>query len=170
MTHRDLVHRAVRWLRSRHKCRAVFAELQLEGEHPDVLGWSGFGNSHLVEVKTSRSDFRRDRHKVRSRRPEGAMGNQRWYFVPHGLLQASDLPTGWGLAEVRNNRVYVLHKAPYRKLGERAERQERRALVSALARHQGGLGYDRETGRYAPYSSLQTPQGLTQLTLLGSRR
>ena len=70
----DLVRRAVAWLRSNRTTRnqphgrqvVVFAELVTEAtkEIPDAIGWDARGVSTLVECKTSRADYHRDRLKT----------------------------------------------------------------------------------------------------------
>ncbi|CAH1592727.1 hypothetical protein DC915_RS03270 [Vibrio parahaemolyticus] len=70
------------------------------GEQPDVLGVTCEGYSIVVEVKTSRSDFKADLKKVWRINPEMGMGDERVYLAPEGLLEISEIPYGWQLWEV----------------------------------------------------------------------
>jgi len=90
VTHAELVARAVRWLRGTHRCPVVFGELATydTGEVPDAIGWRRGWQSILVECKTSRSDFRREKDKIRERRGRGGVGRERWYLTPPGLVLA----------------------------------------------------------------------------------
>lgn len=104
VTHEELVGRAVAWLRARG-CGVVLAECTSSArETPDAIGWKS-GRSILVEVKVSRGDFHREKHKA-SRRPElhegraVGMGGSRFYMTPPGLLDPCELEAcGWGLLE-----------------------------------------------------------------------
>ncbi|EEO7295542.1 hypothetical protein G6599_004807, partial [Salmonella enterica] len=56
------------------------------------------------EVKVSRSDFLRDKHKPHRQR--GGLGDYRYYMCPEGIINISDLPDRWGLLWV-NKRGHV---------------------------------------------------------------
>lgn len=58
----------------------------------------------LVEVKVSRSDFLRDKHKPH--RHTGGLGDFRYYMCPEGMIKIEDLPDRWGLLWV-NKRGHV---------------------------------------------------------------
>ncbi|HHR4398547.1 TPA: adenylosuccinate synthase [Salmonella enterica] len=75
-------------------------------ERADAWGyrWGWNGCSVLVEVKVSRSDFLRDKHKPH--RKSGGMGDYRYYMCPEGIINISDLPDRWGLLWV-NKRGHV---------------------------------------------------------------
>jgi hypothetical protein len=149
MNHKELVDRAVRWLRSRHSCSVVFAEMTTAvSETPDVIGWYRF-TSHVVEVKVSRSDFHRDRGKIHVRAGQ-SMGQFRWYLTPPGLLKVDDLPPGYGLAEVRGARTFIVREAEPR--NDRAVNQEIQLLVSAVQRAHLGVQFDHETARWESYA------------------
>jgi hypothetical protein len=70
------------------------------GEQPDVLGLTAYGESIVVEVKVSRTDFHADKKKPWRSNPEMGMGDMRVYLAPEGLLQLNDIPYGWQLWEV----------------------------------------------------------------------
>jgi hypothetical protein len=102
MTHEALVELAVRWLRTSYGCGIILSEQACcSGEVPDVIGWKGRCRSVLIECKVSRADFLADRNKPWRANPEGALGCERYYLAPAGLICAAELPPGWGLLEVR---------------------------------------------------------------------
>lgn len=72
----------------------------IHGEQPDVLGLDSWGNSIIVEVKVSRSDFMADKKKPWRANPKLGMGDFRVYLAPEGLLKVSDIPYGWQLWEI----------------------------------------------------------------------
>jgi hypothetical protein len=108
MTHAGLVELAVRWLRTAYRCGIVLSEQACcTGEVPDVIAWKGRCRSVLVECKISRADFLADRSKPWRTDPAGALGCERFYMAPAGLIAAAELPPGWGLLEVRNRKVEI---------------------------------------------------------------
>jgi len=136
MVHDDLVRLGVKWLGSR--CPVVISELVAGSEVPDCFGYEGrpykdyneYG-SILIECKISRSDFKADQIKFVRREPEWGTGNYRFYLVPRGLVQLSEVPFGWGLLETSGKRVQCVKHA------ERQEsnmKQETHYLVSAFRR------------------------------------
>ena len=78
------------------------------GEQPDILGISSFGESILIEVKVSRSDFLADKKKLWRSNPEMGMGDFRVYLTPKGLLKPDDIPHGWMLWEVHGKTKPIL--------------------------------------------------------------
>ncbi|HEX9118965.1 MAG TPA: hypothetical protein VF840_00345 [Terriglobales bacterium] len=108
MTHSALVELAVRWLRTTYRCGIILSEQACcTGEVPDVVGWKGHCRSVLVECKISRADFLADRGKPWRLDPQGALGCERFYMAPAGLIAAAELPPGWGLLEVRGRKVEI---------------------------------------------------------------
>jgi hypothetical protein len=110
LTHADLVERAARWLRNTKRCGVVLTECSNGREIADAMGWN-MRQSLLVECKTSRADFLRDRHKPTRRIPELGCGNYRYYMTPRGLLRIEELPEKWGLLEIHGKIVRVVKKA-----------------------------------------------------------
>ena len=109
MTHAALVQRAGRWLRNSRACKVVFTELHAAFpiECPDAIGWRSGGWSILLECKTSRADFLSDREKP-FRKDGRGIGAERFYFALPGLIRREELPPGWGLLELRGNRVFTV--------------------------------------------------------------
>jgi hypothetical protein len=108
MTHSDLVELAVRWLRTSYRCGIILSEQACcTGEVPDVIGWKGRCRSVLVECKISRADFLAERCKPWRMNvdSQGALGCERFYMAPAGLIATAELPPGWGLLEVRGRKV-----------------------------------------------------------------
>jgi len=102
MTHKELIIISDNWLKNTIGCRVRLKELvayTLTGEIPDVIGWVR-GFSVLVECKTSRADFRRDRKKLSRESYMPALGNWRVYLSTPGIIPYDELPKGWGLYEV----------------------------------------------------------------------
>ncbi len=108
MTHPALVELAVKWLRTKYRCGIVLSEQACcSGETPDVIAWKGRCRSVVVECKVSRADFLADRAKPWRQQPETALGCERFYIAPAGLIAATELPEGWGLLEVRGRKVNI---------------------------------------------------------------
>lgn len=150
MTHAELVQRAVRWLRSHHRCSIVYAEIVTgSAETPDAIGWR-MGFSRVVEVKVSRSDFLADRRKPHASAPDRGMGGQRWYLVPSGLVRADEVPDWCGLAYAHSRRIEVVREAPERERWD--ARREAQVLMSAVRRLELGSRYDATTGRWETYT------------------
>lgn len=140
MNHQELVHRATKWLRSR-KCNVVLAEpTAVSGlEIPDAIGWSPSGattnTSVLVECKVSRSDFLQDRKKgTRTSASDKQLGNERWFMTTRRLLDPEEIPEGWGLVEVTEQKAFVV-KPPIRHRSKN-EHAEQVLLITALGRVQ----------------------------------
>jgi hypothetical protein len=83
----------------------VISELASGREKADVIGL-GHGHSVLIECKASRADFKADQQKDFRRVPRYGMGNFRYYLAPAGIIRQDELPAGWGLLELRGERVY----------------------------------------------------------------
>ena len=155
MTHADLVVRAVSWLRGRHNCPVVFAEMATRVPMTmDALGFTRAGICHAVECKRTRSDFHADRKKV-GHRCRGMMpGDLRWYLTPPALLRPDDLPDGWGLAEVHARRVVVVVEASRQDRSLTDRRVDVEILVSACHRHQIGVVWWAHNARFAPFAAV----------------
>ncbi len=115
MTHEGLIKLAEAWLR-RQRCDIVLSEQGCSsGEMPDAIGWKARNHSILIECKASRSDFLADAAKPWRRNPAIALGCERLFAVPQGMLRVEELPAGWGLLEV-DGRALKLVKRGLRKL------------------------------------------------------
>ncbi|MEZ5781192.1 MAG: hypothetical protein R3D70_06035 [Rhizobiaceae bacterium] len=102
LTHAELSRRAVKWLINMG-CTVAVDEITTTctPERCDAIGFNGGGFSIVVEVKCSRSDFQRDKHKGhRNPAIRKGMGTYRYFMAPAGLLKPEELPDGWGLVEV----------------------------------------------------------------------
>ena len=108
MTHPQLVDLAAKWLARR--CSVVVTELVTTGETPDVLGWQGT-YSTLIECKASRADFAADRHKPFRRDEWQGVGQERYFFAVHGVIDINSLPPNWGLIEVTPRGIRVARKS-----------------------------------------------------------
>lgn len=108
MNHRDLVKRAVAWLKHNQQYTIVINELGSSHtrETPDAIAFKG-GFSILIECKASRSDFLADKKKFFRRDLEYGMGNKRYFMVPKGLVAPEEVPPMWGLLEVYEKQVRI---------------------------------------------------------------
>lgn len=106
-THDELCEIAERWLKNSMRCGATISEITSHcGEVPDAIGWKSF-DSFLIECKTSRADFHKDKKKVWRQPGVNGLGRIRYYMAPEGVLKPEDMPEGWGLLEVYGNKPCV---------------------------------------------------------------
>src|SRR4051794_25328844 len=111
MDHAVLVEAAVGWLRSQ-RCGVVLSEQSCgSGEMPDAIGWKGKCHSIVVECKISRGDFLSDAGKPWRTDPTIALGCERYYFAPKGMIRESELPAGWGLLEFCKYKTALVKKS-----------------------------------------------------------
>ena len=144
MTHKEDCDIAYKWLLNR--CGFAFNELSAAtswGEIPDAIGFKGWGESTLVEVKTSRADFLRDKKKIFRIHPERGMGTFRFYLCPKDLIKIEDLPDNWGLIYVNEKGKARIKHNPYNTKGgnhwrggftEKCRKSETQMMYSALRR------------------------------------
>ncbi len=167
MTHAQLVKVAEQWLR-RYRCSIVLSEQQcLSGEMPDAIGWKKKCRSIVVECKVSRGDFLADRGKPWRTNPDIALGCERFYLSPRGVVRPEDLPKGWGLLELHDRRVSVLVK-PARQSQRSADglMNEMNLLLASLRRVEVRIEPQTITeflkwkNRMAEYNGGTTPEGL----------
>jgi hypothetical protein len=134
MTHAQMVERATAWLRT-HGCGVVLSEQAcISGEIPDAIGWKGSCHSVLVECKVTRSDFLIDREKPFRRKPESALGCERFYFAPRGMISISELPAGWGLLEFWGRKIQVVQPSNRKLRTTAGFRHEMNMLLASLRR------------------------------------
>ncbi len=114
MEHKELVRRAVGWLKNNQRCTIVVNELKCSNvsEEPDAIGFKG-GMSILIECKCSRSDFLRDGKKHFRQEMEYGMGNTRYYMAPVRMIDVRELPPMWGLLEVYESQIRIKHKGEF---------------------------------------------------------
>jgi hypothetical protein len=134
-THDEMVKKAADWLR-KDRNPVIITDLVTTGsETPDAIGFNHGGISTLVECKTSRADFLRDKKKMFRRHPKRGLGRLRYYMVPRGLCQIGDLPPGWGLITVNEHgRTRKIVKATTQEMNDLSKRREVSLLVSAMRR------------------------------------
>jgi hypothetical protein len=136
LRHERLVNLAVDWLRTRYGCGIILSEQYCAtGEIPDVIGWKGFCKSVLVECKVSRSDFLADAAKPFRMKPEDALGSQRLYLAPAGIIRPEELPKHWGLLECRGRELTLAVKPSRQDLRSQAGlMKEMNLLLASLRR------------------------------------
>jgi hypothetical protein len=166
MTHQKLVALAVAWLRG-YGCGVVLSEQSCaSGETPDAIGWKRACHSVVVECKTSRTDFLADREKPFRRRQGMAMGCERFYLAPAGLLNPSELPGGWGLLELRGREVQLINASSDNLRSAGGFRHEMNLLLASLRRvevriePQSITDFLKWKNRMADYNRGRLPQGI----------
>ena len=167
MTHAQLVKVAEQWLR-RYRCGIVLSEQQCSsGEMPDAIGWKGKCRSVVVECKISRGDFMADRAKAWRQNPDIALGCERFYLSPRGIVRPDELPKGWGLLEYHDRRVALLVKPPRQSLrSPEGFINEMNLLLASLRRVEVRIEPQTITdflkwkNRMSEYNGGSTPQGL----------
>ena len=167
MTHAQLVDRAVRWLRS-YRCGVVLSEQAcVSGEMPDALGWKQACHSVLVECKVTRADFLADRAKPFRTKPDKGVGSERFYLTPASLLKRDELPAGWGLLELRRDRIEMLQASAKNLRTATGFRYEMNLLLASLRRvevriePQSITDFLKWKNRMAEYNRGSLPEGLT---------
>lgn len=168
MTHQQLVRLAEEWLRQRYRCGIVLSEQSCaSGETPDVIGWKGSCRSVVIECKVSRADFFADQEKPFRRQPEIAMGCERFYLVPQGLLEKQELPAGWGLLECKGREITMAVRS--RRQSQRTQigmKWEMNLLLASLRRVEVRIEPQTITdflkwkNRLAEYNGGTLPQGI----------
>ena len=170
MTHAVLVELAVQWLRTRYRCGIILSEQACcSGETPDVIGWKKRCRSVVIECKVSRADFLADRQKPWRVNPDGALGCERFYLAPQGLVRPDELPNGWGLLEVTKREVRVaVPVSPRCSLRTpQGLMNEMNLLLASLARVEVRIEPQTITeflkweNRLARYNGGQLPQGIS---------
>lgn len=166
MTHTQLVEIAVRWLR-RYRCGVVLSEqLCANGEAPDAIGWKRGSHSVVVECKVSRADFLADLQKPFRRDPKLAVGCERFYLAPAGLLKEVELPTDWGLLEYRARKVGIARPSAKNLRSAQGFRYEMNLLLASLRRvevriePQSITDFLKWKNRMAEYNRGSMPEGL----------
>jgi len=143
MTHSELIEIGRNWLIKPYSalaeyghsgCGVILTEIVANtygAEQPDVLGFCT-KKSILIECKASRNDFLQDKNKVFRKMSDLALGNQRWYLVPKGIIKKEEVPSKWGLLEVdENNKIKCVVRA---ELQERNYQSEINILISLVRR------------------------------------
>jgi hypothetical protein len=166
--HEQLVTRAAEWLRHKYGCGIILSEQYCaSGEVPDVIGWKAHCKSVLVECKVSRSDFLADAGKPFRVNPEEALGSQRFYFAPEGLIAPLELPEHWGLLETKGREVRVTVKPSRKDLRSPAGlMKEMNLLLASLRRVEVRIEPQTITeflkwkNRMADYNGGRLPEGI----------
>ena len=166
MTHEKLVAKAVGWLRG-YGCGVVLSEQSCaSGETPDAIGWKRACHSVVVECKISRADFLEDREKPFRQNPKVAMGCERFYLAARGLLRDSELPTSWGLLEIRGSRIEMVKPSSKDLRSARGFRREMNLLLASLRRvevriePQSITDFLKWKNRMAEYNRGTLPEGI----------
>jgi hypothetical protein len=169
MTHAQLVEKAVTWLRS-YRCGVVLSEQACaSGEMPDAIGWKRASHSVLVECKISRADFLADQEKPWRKEPKCALGCERFYMAPIGLLRPDEIPAGWGLLQVSNRKVEMTRASAKDLRTAAGFRYEMNLLLASLRRvevriePQSITDFLKWKNRMAQYNRGVLPEGIASL-------
>jgi hypothetical protein len=134
MTHARLVEMAEAWLR-RSRCGIVLSEQGCSsGEMPDAIGWKGRNHSIVIECKISRADFLADAGKPWRRNSEIALGCERYFAAPMGILKVEEMPEGWGLLESQGRELKVAKKSGCKLRRPEGLMNEMNLLLASLRR------------------------------------
>lgn len=140
MTHSEITTKAAKWLRNHSQniiipnCSLVITELVSAtptGEIPDIIGWCSWA-SVLIEVKTSKSDFFRDKSKPFRAFKDMGMGELKYYICPTGIILIDEVPEYWGLLYIDENYNITIEKEAVRH--DANLRSERALLLSKIRR------------------------------------
>ena len=135
--HKDLVEKGKKWLKSQNGkywySPIVFSELVCIGiEIPDVIGFSS-GSSTIIECKTSRSDFLKDKKKISRNVSYLGMGVYRFYMCPENLIKETELPDKWGLIYIsENKRAKIIVKPKSQSCNYQAEKAYMYSVIRRL--------------------------------------
>lgn len=139
MTHIELCTMAAKWLRrggrtDKLTCPSVSVEpfSPNVSERPDVFGWN-YWTTAMIECKVSRSDFLADAKKQFRTNPTDGIGEYRFYCCPYGVINESDIPDGWGLLWLVENKIVQIRPAERQKANSRNEFH----ILASLMRKQG---------------------------------
>jgi hypothetical protein len=166
VTHANLVSSAVAWLR-RYRCGVVLSEQAcVSGEMPDAIGWKKACHSVLVECKMTRGDFLADRAKRFRQQPETGVGSERYYLAPPGLIEAEELPSGWGLLEACGREIKTTKRSAKNLRSVVGFQHEMNLLLASLRRvevriePQSITDFLKWKNRMAEYNRGTLPEGL----------
>jgi hypothetical protein len=87
-----------------------------------------------VECKISRPDFFADAGKPWRASPESALGCERFYLIPSGMILSDELPSGWGLLEIRGREICIARKSKKNLRGVEGLANEMNLLLASLRR------------------------------------
>lgn len=167
MTHPKLVQKGIDWLR-RYRCGVVLSEQSCAtGETPDAIGWKRGCHSVLVECKISRADFLLDRQKPFRLKSEHGMGCERFYLTLASLVNVDELPSGWGLLELRGKEIEMVRPSANDFRSAKGFRREMNLLLASLRRveiriePQSITDFLKWKNRMAEYNRGTLPEGLT---------
>jgi hypothetical protein len=134
MKHKDLNDLGEKFLKTgyrfKYKCQVIVKELKSSSnEIPDVIGFYS-GGSVIIESKTSKADFNRDKKK--NHRNLGA-GDYRFFLCEENLLSLDDLYDDWGLLYTDGTNVTVI-KEPEHRGADRNRYQDCLIMYSIIRR------------------------------------
>jgi hypothetical protein len=133
---------------------------------PDAIGWKRANHSVLVECKVTRADFLVDRAKPFRLKPEQGVGSERFYLTPPALVDEAELPSGWGLLELRRGRLEMIRASAKNLRTATGLRYEMNLLLASLRRvevriePQSITDFLKWKNRMAEYNRGTLPEGI----------
>ena len=115
----------------------------------------------------TRGDFLADRAKRFRQQPETGVGSERYYLVPPGLIQAEELPPGWGLLEVCGREIRTTKRSAKNLRSAVGFQHEMNLLLASLRRVEVRIEPQTITeflkwkNRLAEYNGGRLPEGIT---------
>ena len=114
----------------------------------------------------SRADFLADHEKPFRQNAKVAMGCERYYLTPSGLIACEELPAGWGLLELQDGKIYMAHPSEKDLRSARGFRREMNLLLASLRRvevriePQSITDFLKWKNRMAEYNRGALPEGI----------
>lgn len=136
-THHKICCVVGKWLQGRWSGKKPYAhyvavELVTQGcENTDVFGFNPM-YSTMIEVKVSKSDFLKDKHKYAN--VVGRVGDYKYYCCPTNVIKIDDLPDKWGLLYINeNDKIEIIKIAEETKSNSYTEH----AIICSIMRREG---------------------------------
>lgn len=138
LTHKELNQIGLKFLQGKYanykyKSQIVRTELSsAAGEIPDVVGFYS-GGCVIIESKTSKADFNRDKKKYH-RQPSKGIGDYRFFLCKIDLISVDDLYDDWGLLYTDGVTTTIIKHPTYR--GKDRSRYEDCLIMYSIMRRQ----------------------------------
>lgn len=155
MTHKELIELGSRFLRHQGYWMWLSEPSTDCREKPDLIAFK-LSESIVIECKSSRSDFLKDKDKP-FRTDSTGMGNYRIYLAPAGMIKSEELLPSWGLLEARDENTLRFTVRP--KYQESGNLMGERMLIYSWAMRSRN-GWLKPPVRYKKKFSLIIPENI----------
>jgi hypothetical protein len=137
--HTLLCEQGGKWLKKHERnieipnCSTIAVDMTtIEFETPDIIGWNST-SSIMIEVKVSRSDFKKDKLKKFRIETEKGVGEYRYYLSPTNLIKENEIPDKWGLLYFNDDgKIDIIKLAEYQPSNLKAERNMLLSLIRRI--------------------------------------